>query len=101
MNFRWCNVGTFQISLGSHMWQVVTRYYKENKLVPITMNFGLPPACTLMAGAGFDYVILPQGCDEVGMGVAGQGARGALVKGGSAATVAICTTEVVPERATY
>src|SRR5207302_966293 len=52
MNFRWGNVGTFQISPGSHSWQVVTKYYKANKLVPITMNFGLPPSSTLMAGAG-------------------------------------------------
>ena len=71
MNFRWGNIGTFQISPGSHMWQVVSKYYKDNKLVPITMNFGLPPAGSLLAGAGFDYVILPQGCDEVG--IAGEG----------------------------
>src|SRR5207247_2263876 len=29
MNFRWGNVGTFQISPGSHMWQVMTKYYKD------------------------------------------------------------------------
>ena len=56
MNFRWGNVGTFQISPGSHMWQVVNKYYKDDKPVPITMCFGVPPACTLLAGAGFDYV---------------------------------------------
>ena len=27
MNFRWGNVATFQISPGSHMWQVVSKYY--------------------------------------------------------------------------
>src|SRR6267143_5492006 len=27
MNFRWGNIGTFQISPGSHMWQVMTKYY--------------------------------------------------------------------------
>ena len=32
MNFRWGNVGTFQISPGSHMWQVVSKYYKDNKI---------------------------------------------------------------------
>ena len=51
MNFRWGNVGTFQISPGSHMWQVVNKYYKEDEPVPITMCFGVPPACTLLAGA--------------------------------------------------
>ena len=80
MNFRWGNVGTFQISPGSHMWQVVSKYYKDNKIVPITMNFGLPPAGSLLAGAGFDYVILPQGCDEVGIAGAVQGAPMRLVK---------------------
>jgi 4-hydroxy-3-polyprenylbenzoate decarboxylase len=50
MNFRWGNVGTFQISPGSHMWQVVNKYYKSDEPVPITMCFGVPPACTLARG---------------------------------------------------
>src|SRR5438132_7770558 len=93
MTFRGGYVGTFQISPGSHMWQVVTRYYKETNLVPITMNFGLPPACTLMAGAGFDYVILPQGCDEVGMAGAGQGAPVHLVKARTVDAFAVANAE--------
>src|SRR6204780_2995262 len=36
MNFRWGNIGTFQISPGSHMWQVVNKYYKEKEAVPDT-----------------------------------------------------------------
>ena len=52
MNFRWGNVGTFQISPGSHMWQVVNKYYKSNEPVPITMCFGVPPACTLLGRRG-------------------------------------------------
>ena len=36
MNFRWGNVGTFQISPGSHMWQVVNKYYKADEPVPMT-----------------------------------------------------------------
>ncbi len=97
MNFRWGNVGTFQISPGSHMWQVVTKYYKANKLVPITMNFGLPPSCTLMAGAGFDYVILPQGCDEVGSAGAVQGSPVRLVKARTVDAMAVADAEVVLE----
>ena len=73
MNFRWGNVGTFQISPGSHMWQVANKYYKDDKPIPITMCFGVPPACTLLAGAGFDYAILPMGCDEIGIAGAVQG----------------------------
>ena len=77
MNFRWGNVGTFQISPGSHMWQVANKYYKDDKPIPMTMCFGVPPACTLLAGAGFDYAILPMGCDEIGIAGAVQGARSA------------------------
>ena len=97
MNFRWGNVGTFQISPGSHMWQVVSKYYKDNKLVPITMNFGLPPAGSLLAGAGFDYVILPQGCDEVGIAGAVQGAPMRLVKARTVDAMALADAEVVLE----
>ena len=38
-----------------------------------TMCFGVPPACTLLAGAGFDYAVLPMGCDEIGIAGAVQG----------------------------
>ncbi|HEU5463846.1 MAG TPA: UbiD family decarboxylase, partial [Candidatus Binatia bacterium] len=97
MNFRWGNVGTFQISPGSHMWQVVSKYYKDNRMVPITMNFGLPPAGSLLAGAGFDYVILPQGCDEVGIAGAVQGAPMRLVKARTVDAMALADAEVVLE----
>ena len=83
MNFRWGNVGTFQISPGSHMWQVMTKYYKDEP-VPITVNFGLPAAGTLLAGGGFDYVVLPRGGDELGAAGAVQGFPMRVVK---AATV--------------
>ena len=83
MNFRWGNVGTFQISPGSHMWQVMTKYYKDEP-VPLTVNFGLPAAATLLAGGGFDYVVLPRGGDELGAAGAVQGFPMRLVK---AATV--------------
>ena len=80
MNFRWGNVGTFQISPGSHMWQVMTAHYKDDKPIPLTMCFGVPPACTYVAGAGFDYAILPKGCDEVGIAGAIQGTPVRIVK---------------------
>jgi UbiD family decarboxylase len=97
MNFRWGNVGTFQISPGSHMWQVASKYYRDNRLIPITMNFGVPPACTLMAGAGFDYVILPQGCDELGIAGAVQGAPVRLVKARTVDAYALADAEIVLE----
>jgi gallate decarboxylase subunit C len=80
MNFRWGNVGTFQISPGSHMWQIMTANYHDDKPIPLTMCFGVPPACTLLAGSGFDYAILPKGCDEVGMAGAVQGSPIRMVK---------------------
>lgn len=73
MNFRWGNVGTFQVAPGSHIWMAMTKAYRQER-IPITINFGLPPAVTLAAGAGFDYVILPYGCDELGIAGAIQGA---------------------------
>jgi len=67
MNFRWGNVGTFQISPGSHGWQVMAKHYRDDEPIPLTMNFGIPFGPNLLAGAGFDYVILPTGCDELGV----------------------------------
>jgi len=67
MNFRWGNVGTFQISPGSHGWQVMAKHYRDDEPIPLTMNFGIPYGPNLLAGAGFDYVILPTGCDELGV----------------------------------
>ena len=60
MAFRWGNVGTFQSAPGAHMWQVITEHYHDEKPIPLTMCFGLPPACTLIAGGGYDYVVLPR-----------------------------------------
>jgi gallate decarboxylase subunit C len=97
MNFRWGNVGTFQISPGSHMWQVVNKYYKSNEPVPITMCFGVPPACTLMAGAGFDYAVLPMGCDEIGIAGAVQGTPIRLVKARTVNAMALADSELVLE----
>src|SRR5947199_6498747 len=97
MNFRWGNVGTFQISPGSHMWQVVNKYYKSEQPVPITMCFGVPPACTLMAGAGFDYAVLPMGCDEIGIAGAVQGTPIRLVKARTVNAMALADSELVLE----
>ena len=97
MNFRWGNVGTFQISPGSHMWQVVNKYYKSKERVPITMCFGVPPACTLLAGAGFDYAVLPMGCDEIGIASAVQGTPMRLVKARTVNAMALADSELVLE----
>jgi 4-hydroxy-3-polyprenylbenzoate decarboxylase len=92
MNFRWGNVGTFQISPGSHMWQVMTRYYRDEP-VPLTVNFGLPAAATLLAGGGFDYVVLPRGGDELGAAGAVQGFPMRLVKAQTVEAYAVADAE--------
>ena len=97
MNFRWDNVGTFQISPGSHMWQVVSEAYRRREKVPLTFCFGVPPACTLLAGAAFDYVILPYGCDELGVAGAAQGFPIRVVKARTVDAWAIADSEIVLE----
>ena len=96
MNFRWGDVGTFQISPGSHMWQVFTEHYQEEK-IPLTVCFGVPPACTLLAGSAFDYVILPKGCDEIGIAGAVQGSPVRLVKARTQDAYALADAEYVLE----
>ncbi|MFB6129424.1 MAG: UbiD family decarboxylase, partial [Salinigranum sp.] len=72
---------TFQAAPGGHVWMVMSEHYgDDDPRIPITMNFGLPPAVTLAAGAGFDYVVLPKGCDELGVAGAIQGAPVELVE---------------------
>jgi len=97
MNFRWGNVGTFQVSPGSHMWQVLSEAYRKRERVPLTFCFGVPPACTLLAGAAFDYVILPYGCDELGVAGAAQGFPVRLVKAKTVDAMAIADSEIVLE----
>ncbi len=97
MNFRWGNVGTFQISPGSHMWQVYTQHYDDPEGIPITMCFGVPPACTLLAGAGFGYAIMPKGCDEIGIAGAVQGSPVRLVKAKTVDAYALADAEYVLE----
>ena len=97
MNFRWGNVGTFQASPGSHMWQVITEHYKSEQGIPITMCFGLPAACVLIAGGGFDYVVLPKGSDELGAAGAIQGFPIRLVKARTVDAYAVADCELVLE----
>lgn len=97
MNFRWGNIGTFQISPGSHMWQASTKFYDSKEPIPITMCFGVPPVCTLFAGSGFDYVILPYGSDELGVAGAIQGAPVRVVKARTVNALALADAEIVLE----
>ena len=97
MNFRWGNVGTFQISPGSHAWQVMSKHYRDDTPIPLTMNFGIPYAPNLLAGAGFDYVILPGGCDELGVAGRIQGEPVRMVKARTVDAMALADAEIVLE----
>ncbi len=97
MNFRWGNVGTFQSSPGSHMWQILTEHYKDDQPIPLTVCFGLPVASTLLAGGGFDYVVLPRGGDELGAAGAVQGFPTRLVKARTVDAYAVADSEYVLE----
>src|SRR5262245_49171773 len=100
MNFRWGNVGTFMISPGSHMAQIQTVNYGD-KPIPLTMCFGLPASATLLAGGGFDYVILPRGGDELGAAGAVQGFPMRLVKARTVDAYAVADSEYVLEGLLY
>src|SRR6266511_3727681 len=97
MNFRWGNIGTFQSSPGSHMWQVVTEHYRDDEPIPLTVCFGLPVASTLLAGGGFDYVVLPRGGDELGAAGAVQGYPTRIVKARTVDAYAVADAELVLE----
>ncbi len=101
MAARWGNIATFQSAPGAHMWQIITEHYHDEKPIPLTMCFGLPPACTLIAGGGYDYVVLPRGGDELGAAGAVQGYPVRLVKARTVDAWAVADCELVLEGNLY
>jgi 4-hydroxy-3-polyprenylbenzoate decarboxylase len=65
------------------------------------MCFGVPPAATLVAGGGFDYVVLPRGGDELGAAGAVQGFPIHLVKARTADAWALADCDLVLEGLLY
>lgn len=96
MFFRGPDFSSFQISPGSHTDMIASRFYHK-ELIPLTINMGVPPACTLMAGAGFVYTILPAGCDELGIAGAVQGFPVDIVKAKTIDAYSIAQAEYVIE----
>ena len=96
MSFRGPDYSSFQISPGSHTDMIATEWYKKGP-IPITINMGVPPACTLMAGAGFVYMVLPKGCSELGVAGAMQGYPVELVKAKTVDAMSIAQAEYVIE----
>ncbi len=97
MSPRWGNVCTFQSAPGAHMWQIISEHYNDDKPIPLTMCFGLPPASVLLAGGGFDYVVLPRGADELGAAGAVQGFPVRIVKARTQDAWAVADCELVLE----
>ncbi|MBI3076353.1 MAG: UbiD family decarboxylase [Deltaproteobacteria bacterium] len=96
MNFRGKDFSSFQISPGSHMDQIATAWYRKGP-IPMTINIGVPPACTMLAGAGFMYMVLPRGSDELGVAGALQGFPVDIVKARTVDAYAIAEAEYVVE----
>jgi 4-hydroxy-3-polyprenylbenzoate decarboxylase len=87
---------SFQISPGSHMWQIATRYYRKEP-IPLTMCVGVPPAVYMVAGSGFNYLSLPEGGDEIGLAGAIQGSPVEIVKAKTVDAYALAQSEFVME----
>jgi UbiD family decarboxylase len=95
-DLHWKSQSTFQISPGSHMDQIVTKFYRKGP-IPLSINIGIPPAATVSAGSGFLYIILPRGCDELGIAGAVQGFPIDMVKCKTIDAYAIAESEYVVE----
>jgi 4-hydroxy-3-polyprenylbenzoate decarboxylase len=96
MNFRGPDYSSFQISPGSHTDMIATEWYRKGP-IPMTINMGVPPAVTLLAGAGFVYMVLPKGCSEVGVAGAMQGKPVELVQAKTVDALAVAEAEYVIE----
>ena len=96
MHFRGKDYSSFQISPGSHTDMIATEWYKKGP-IPMTINMGVPPAVTVVAGSGFTYMILPRGADELGVAGAIQGSPIDIVKARTVDAYAIANAEIVIE----
>ncbi len=96
MNFRGPNFSSFQISPGSHMDMISSLFYRKEP-IPLTVCIGVPPSCSMMAGSGFTYMILPRGADELGVAGGLQGYPVDIVKAKTVDAWAIANSEYVIE----
>ncbi|MDP2936737.1 MAG: UbiD family decarboxylase [Dehalococcoidia bacterium] len=96
MNFRGKDFASFQISPGSHTDMIATEWYKKGP-IPMTINMGVPPAVTLLAGSGFMYMVVPRGADELGVAGAIQGSPIDIVKARTVDAYSIANAEIVIE----
>lgn len=96
MNFREPNTSSFQISPGSHGDMIASEWYRKGP-IPMTINIGAPPAVVVVASAGFLYMLLHRGCDELGVAGGLQGGPVDIVKAKTVDAYAIAEAEYVIE----
>ncbi len=96
MSWRGKDYSSFQISPGSHTDMVLKEWYGKGP-IPFTVNLGVPPAVTLLAGGGFLYMFLPKGCDELGVSGFMQGKPIEIVKARTVDAYAVAQAEYVVE----
>ena len=75
MNFRWAMSAPSRFRPAAHV--AGQQVLQDRRAGADHHVLGVPPACTLLAGAAFGYAIMPQGCDEIGIAGAVRARRSA------------------------
>lgn len=65
LNFRWPAACSLAIGAGSHL-ETAAHILHRGEKIPVTLNIGAPPACMMIAGAGFLHPLVQVGADELG-----------------------------------
>lgn len=97
MHWRGKDFSSIQFAPGSHMDQVLKDLVAQKARVPITLNICPSIGVQLSAGSGFDYALLPKGCDELGLAGGIEGAPIEIVKAKTVDAYAIASSEWVIE----
>ena len=79
LNFRWPASCSLAIGAGSHL-ESAAHLLHRGERIPVTLNIGTPPACMMIAGAGFLHPLVPVGADELGFAGRLQGKPVEMVK---------------------
>ncbi|MBI4331175.1 MAG: UbiD family decarboxylase [Chloroflexi bacterium] len=96
LNFRWPAACSLAIGAGSHL-ESAAHLLHRGEQIPVTLNIGTPPACMMIAGAGFLHPLVPVGGDELGFAGRLQGKPVEIVKARTQDTYALAESEWVLE----
>lgn len=97
MHFRGKDWSSIMALLGTHLGDVVLQTHRTAEKIPITINIGVGPAVSLVAGAGKIHTIVPPGSDELGFAGALQGCPVEIVKAKTVDAYSIANAEWVIE----